>query len=87
MVVVVVDVVVVVAMAVADEDHSGHGHGHGDVYGHVHPSSPCQARDLALEHGLRLGVPQRRCACRGIRENEVTPASIQFMISMALPVG
>jgi hypothetical protein len=29
----------------------GHGHGHGDVYGHDHPSSPCQARDLALEPG------------------------------------
>jgi hypothetical protein len=31
---------------------SGHGHGHGDVYDHDHPSSPCQARGLALEQGL-----------------------------------
>ena len=29
-------------------------------------SRPCQARDLALEHGLRPGAPRRRGTCRGI---------------------
>ncbi len=38
----------------------------GDVYGHDHPSSPCQARELALEWCLQPGAPRCRCACRGI---------------------
>jgi hypothetical protein len=43
---------------------SGHGHGHGDD--HDHPSLPCEVSSFALEHGLRLGAPRLRFACRGI---------------------